>query len=532
MSQLRVRQVGAVRLDLPLRIALSYAAVGAVWIVSSDFLLSRWRGRFSSVETLGSVKGLVFVLVTAILLYGVIRRLVGQQVVTAEKLKESQLRWQFALEGAGDGLWDRDVPAGQVFYSRQWKNILGYADNEISNTPGEWEALLHPDDRERAVEEFQRFLQGAIPVYRSEFRMRAKDGSYRWILDRGGIVNRLPDGRPWRVVGTHTDITAIKSAQSRLADSLAFARAVLHFSPIGIITYGPDGSAVTANRAAARMIGTDVPGLLRQNFRELESWRRDGLLAAAEEALKSEHEVMHDGYVKSSFGNSLWLESRMVPFRIDGEQHLLFMMKDTTGERRALEGLQLLNAAVQAAPGGWVITDAEGVIEFVNPGFTALTGYASEEVVGRKPSILKSGRHNAHFYSVMWETIKRGDVWQGELENRRKSGDLYQEQMTIAPVRDIEGRIAHFVAIKQNVSEQKRLEGHEFKMDGVVDLIEDDEVIFAGSDPFFCHQPERVERLRGAGRANRGFPVFRKTPCPLGLFPRRSLFSLPLPIRR
>ena len=130
-----------------MRIALSYAAVGAVWIAGSDYLLSRWRGRFSSVETLGSVKGLIFVLVTAILLYGVIRRLVGQQVVTAEKLKESQLRWQFALEGAGDGLWDRDVPAGQVFYSRQWKNILGYADDEISNTPGEWEALLHPDDR-------------------------------------------------------------------------------------------------------------------------------------------------------------------------------------------------------------------------------------------------------------------------------------------------------------------------------------------------------------------------------------------------
>jgi len=450
--------MASARPDSPLRLTVYYVLFGALWIVGSDWCVDQLLGEDAVVWHIDLLKGLVFLAVTSILLHRLTRYLIQRQIDAAAALHESQLRWQFALEGAGDGLWDWNVETNQVFLSRQWKVMLGYAEHEIGDTLSEWDDRVHPDDLGRVEGELARHWAGKTPVYLSEHRLRMKDGTYKWVLDRGQIISRTPDGQPRRMIGTHTDITARKDAEARSIDDLAMMQAVLHSSPVGILSYAADGRAVIANEAAAKMVGTDVAWLLRQNFRKLESWRNSGLLAAAEQALATGEEVTLHGPLVTTFGRSLWIEAHFVPFSYKGEQHLLFIMGDETGSHFAQENLRLMETAVRAAPLGWVVTDPAGTIEWVNPGFTALTGYTAEEAVGRNPRVLKSGRHAPEFYANMWATIKRGEVWSGEMFNQRKDGGLYHEFMTIAPIRDEANVIRHYVAIKQDMTERKALE--------------------------------------------------------------------------
>ena len=115
-----------------------------------------------------------------------------------------------------------------------------------------------------------------------------------------------------------------------------------------------------------------------------------------------------------------------------------------------------LAAAVEQAADSIVITDTEGRIQYVNPAFTAMTGYTSAEAVGQYPRTLKSGQHPTAFYRDLWGTISSGRVWQGELINRRKDGTLYHEEMQITPVHGSKGEITSYIAIKRDVTERRK----------------------------------------------------------------------------
>lgn len=131
-----------------------------------------------------------------------------------EALRQSEERWNFALEGAGDGVWDWDVRTNKVFISRRWKSMLGYAEDEIQGSLSEWEKRVHPDDRVRVLDTLTAHLEGRSTVYISEHRLRNKQGDYVWILDRGKVMARDGEGNPIRVIGTHTDVTGRKNAEA------------------------------------------------------------------------------------------------------------------------------------------------------------------------------------------------------------------------------------------------------------------------------------------------------------------------------
>ena len=122
------------------------------------------------------------------------------------------------------------------------------------------------------------------------------------------------------------------------------------------------------------------------------------------------------------------------------------------------EQIRLKTAALQAAANAVIITDRNGVIQYVNPAFTQLTGYTAEEAVGQTPRLLKSDRHSPRFYRRLWGTILSGEVWRGELHDRLKNGELYISRQVIAPVHDAEGTISHFVSVSEDITEQKRQE--------------------------------------------------------------------------
>jgi two-component system cell cycle sensor histidine kinase/response regulator CckA len=132
--------------------------------------------------------------------------------------------------------------------------------------------------------------------------------------------------------------------------------------------------------------------------------------------------------------------------------------QDVSDVQSTRERLQILTSAMDQSPVSIAITDTTGAIEFVNPQFCRSSGWEPEEVLGRNMRILRSGAHSPEFYAGLWRTVKSGTVWRGEIRNKRKDGSLYWERVTIAPVADDRGRVMHFVALKEDVTEKKSLE--------------------------------------------------------------------------
>jgi len=143
-------------------------------------------------------------------------------------------------------------------------------------------------------------------------------------------------------------------------------------------------------------------------------------------------------------------------------QKLQTALEEKEGElvarRKAEEQIRLQAAALESAANSIIITDRDGVMQWVNGAFERLTGYSAAEAIGQNTRLVKSDRQPPGFFKAMWKTILTGEVWHGELVNKRKDGSLYDEEMTVTPVREPTGEITHFIAIKQDISERKRAE--------------------------------------------------------------------------
>lgn len=158
-----------------------------------------------------------------------------EQRAQAEKTKaEMQACWEFAVESAGDGLWDWNIQTGKVFFSDQWKKMLGFETDEITDSIEEWSARVHPDDLQKSREELNKHLNGEIPLYLTEHRMKCKDGSYKWILDRGKLIKVTDEGKPIRMIGIHTDIDSQKKLLIQLENRNVFIQNILDNLPIGL----------------------------------------------------------------------------------------------------------------------------------------------------------------------------------------------------------------------------------------------------------------------------------------------------------
>ena len=159
----------------------------------------------------------------------------------------------------------------------------------------------------------------------------------------------------------------------------------------------------------------------------------------------------------------LYLDVRISPVR-DRRSRLtgrLIVLRDITEEKQAQERLRQLSCAVEQSPNSVVITDTDGNIEYVNSKFTQLTGYSLEEAIGQNPRMLKSGETPHEEYQRLWDTIKSGGEWHGEFHNKKKNGERYWESAAISPITDAQGRLTHFLAITEDITERKRIEQDE-----------------------------------------------------------------------
>lgn len=143
-----------------------------------------------------------------------------QQVVVnfydITRMREADERWRFAMEGSGDGVWDLNLQTGETEYSKRYQEMLGYVEGEVSNSHAAWIEHIHPDDQDRMKALIAQVLTNSEASYNAEYRLLCKDGSYKWIYARGMVVSRGADGKPLRLVGTHTDISDLKNAEAKV----------------------------------------------------------------------------------------------------------------------------------------------------------------------------------------------------------------------------------------------------------------------------------------------------------------------------
>lgn len=174
-----------------------------------------------------------------------IDRSIKERLAAESALRVSEERWKFALEGAGDGVWDWAVQSGEALFSKRWKEMIGYREEEFPDRADVWVEHLHPDDKARVVGSVQDYFAGKIVLYDIEFRLRCKDGSYKWILARGMVVERDAAGKPLRMIGTHTDISARKQSE----EDLKLAAMVYQVSSEGMLITDENNRIIAVNPA-------------------------------------------------------------------------------------------------------------------------------------------------------------------------------------------------------------------------------------------------------------------------------------------
>jgi PAS domain S-box-containing protein len=157
-----------------------------------------------------------------------------------QQLRESEARLKMAIENTETGLWDCNVKTGDTFYNEVWSKMLGYDHSEIAPHYSSWQSLVHPDDLHDAVAEYEKHLAGEVPMYEATHRLKTKDGGWKWIIDKGKVVERDAEGNPTRAIGTHTDINRLKQIENELR--VANATKDKFFSIIAHDLRGPIGS--------------------------------------------------------------------------------------------------------------------------------------------------------------------------------------------------------------------------------------------------------------------------------------------------
>ncbi|MFC7420417.1 PAS domain S-box protein [Iodobacter arcticus] len=238
---------------------------GALEVIRQE-LMAFWRGDrvFRSEVNLKTLQGRQF---QALLSYPIPSsieeaRIVPVSIQDISKLKESESRWQFAIEGSGDGLWDWDIPSNTVFYSRRWKEMLGFAEGEIGNHYEEWQKRVYPEDQPRLMANIQAHLTGSTPHFSHEYRILNKDGSWKWIVDRGMAVSRSAEGLALRVIGTQHDITERKNNENALLSNQAQLAGMIDSAMDAIITTDAEFNIILFNQSAENMFGYPAKQML------------------------------------------------------------------------------------------------------------------------------------------------------------------------------------------------------------------------------------------------------------------------------
>ncbi len=244
-------------------------------------------------------------------------------------------------------------------------------------------------------------------------------------------------------------------------ETIHLQAAALNATANGIVITDRDGTIVWVNPAFTKLTGYAPEEAIGQNPRLLKSGEHTpSFYQRLWDAILSGQTWQGEMINRRRDGSTYVEEQTITPVRnAEGEiTNFIAIKQDITNRKQAEEELRKLSRAVEQSGSSIIITDLKGDIEFVNPAFTRVTGYSVQEAVGQNTRILKSGKHPPEMYRELWETIERGEVWRGEFINKKKNGEFYWESAIISPVMDERGKIAHYLAVKEDITDRKLAE--------------------------------------------------------------------------
>jgi two-component system, cell cycle sensor histidine kinase and response regulator CckA len=298
---------------------------------------------------------------------------VTERKIKEEALQESEQRLELTLSGADLGLWDWNVQTGEVVFNGRWAQMLGYTLEEIEPHVRSWEKLLHPEDTPSVIQALKSHLDGMVPMYETEHRLRTKSGDWVWVLDRGRVVSRDEQGAPLRAVGTHLDITARKSAEMALRKSEEKYRTILETIADGYHEVDLEGNLTLVNDSLCEILGYSRDELIGKSYRDLMDLQNAKQILIAYNAVfrsgvsnpEFSYQVARkDGVIRDvSVSIALMRDSAGTPMGFRG------IFRDIT-ERRHLE--EQLRQAVKMEAIGRL---AGGIAHDFNNLLTAIMGY-------------------------------------------------------------------------------------------------------------------------------------------------------------
>ena len=233
--------------------------------------------------------------------------------------------------------------------------------------------------------------------------------------------------------------------------------AVFHASMDGFCTIDRTGRIIDVNDAICHMSGFTREELLQKSVADLDVDRNPEQIAANITRIVGGQSTLVEHRFRRKDGQIRLIELSAT-CSPGPDTRLYYFARDVTERRRVDESIRQFHRAVEQSPVSIVITDTAGLITYVNPHFEQITGYSAAEAIGQNPRLLKASEQSEEFYRRLWATITSGQVWHGEFRNRRKNDELYWEDASISPVRDDQGRITHFIAVKEDITDRKRSE--------------------------------------------------------------------------
>jgi two-component system NtrC family sensor kinase len=361
------------------------------------------------------------------------------------------------------GMVYRGMPDWSLsFIGSEVERITGFAPAEILGKPNAWRELIHPDDFRSVQETILFCVRRREPILRMEYRIVRKDGENRWINDRRRMIYD-DAGQLLCIDGLCLDITDQKTAEMELRAAFeraeaarARTEAIIAGMGDGISIHSPDHAILYENRVLRELIG-GREGATCHQFHDCLSRGRDECPVAKSFADGGIHNVER---VAVTDRGGVPIEVTTSPIRGAGGDvtSVVSIVRDISRRKRDEEERHRLAAAVEYAADAILVTDAEWIVQYVNPAFEKITGYAKKDVLGRNPYILAADGENIRVILGIEDKIRSGSPWKGRLKNKRKDGVLIVQDTVVYPIRGPGGKIVNHVVTSRDITREIQLE--------------------------------------------------------------------------
>lgn len=370
---------------------------------------------------------------------------------TKKELEASEASLREAQQVASLGSWELDLVTGLASWSDEAWNILGFDKSTAVPSLELLSKKIHPDDREMVEQAFWEAVENKTP-YDIVHRILLEDGTIKFVNERCRI-HYDDKGQPVRAIGIAQDITERKLTEERLTDlGRIFETSLNEIFIFDAETY----KFIQVNAAAISNLGYSwdelkemTPVDIKPEF-DLEKFTET--LAPLQNGVVDNivFEVKH----QRKDGTEYDVEVHLQFLEHTGASLFVAIILDITERRNSENELRKLSQSVEASPTSIIITDVDGLVEYVNPHFIDSTGYQRDEIIGEHISILRSDETPSQIFDELWDTVRAGGVWKGEVRDRKKDGSLFWARISITGIKDTQGKITHFISNQEDVTHE------------------------------------------------------------------------------